>query len=247
MASNTSMPNATPGISQPINLGLSEQFGAMQSLPNSTSLAENVPGLNVPGMDQGQQDALTAFLTNSGNNPDLAAARSQIGALTSGPVGSSPETQAGMKAYQDLAAPQIASDSALRGTASGGQGIEALALGQEQAAVPLIQQEIQNRSAAVGQDMGIASQQQQSLAQALEASGLPREVALQQAEAAFQQQQQQWGTQMGIQQLPLSWAPAANIGNTSHTTMDAMDYVGAAGKGLQGPLAGMMSGGGGGG
>lgn len=221
-----------------------QQLGAQQGLPDISSLASNVPGLNVPGMDPNQQSFLQQLQANASNSSDMAAARAQLGELTSGPVGSSPATQAGMKAYYDLVQPRIESQSALRGTAGGGQGLEALSLGAEQAAVPLIQQEISDRGAAVGQYAALGNQQQQQLAQALEASGLPREVALQQAEAAFSQQQQQFQTQMGVQEQPASWIPATfGQNSTSGQHLGWMDYAGAIGKGIQGPLAGLFGGG----
>lgn len=212
--------------------GAETQFRGFQSgAPDILSLLANSPGMNIPGLDPGQTAAMQNLITAGTSNPDLAAARAQLEALTSGPIGSSPATQAGMQAYEDIQAPQIATDSALRGTAGGGQALEASALGREAAAVPLIQQEIQNREAGVGQSMGIGQQQMQSLAMALEASGLPREVALQQAQAMFDQAQQRFQAELGLQTYPLQWVPGLT-GQTSHTSMNAMDYIGAIGKGL---------------
>lgn len=207
-----------------------EQF--QQSAPSLSQLPGLAPELTVPGLTPDQQAAINATLSYGMASPDLAAARDQLQALTSGPVGSSPATAAGMKAFQDLVAPQIAQQQALAGRATGGAATEALAQGAEQAAVPLIQQEIQNRAGAVGQYGQLAQQQIASLQASLEAAGVPREIAQEQAMAAYEQQQQKYGLETQLQTFPLQLMSQL-IGqggiSKSYGTMDALDWVGAIG------------------
>lgn len=203
----TTQPNIPPWSKALLDQYSAEQLGAMQGLPDISTLATNIPQLNVPGLDPTQLGILSNLEQTAQYSPDLQAARAQIAQLTGGTVGSSPATQAGMKAWEQLVKPQVESASALRGTAGGGEGLEALSQSATAAAVPLIQQEIANRQAAIGQETQIAGKQQAALAQALEASGLPREVAQQQAEALFGRQQQQFATQLGLQTVPQSWIP----------------------------------------
>jgi hypothetical protein len=70
-----------------------------------------------------------------------------------------------------------------------------------------------------------------NLAMALESAGLPREVALEQAQAAYNQQQQQFATQMGLQTLPWQLEPMT-IGSKSYMTPGGWDIIGGIGKGL---------------
>lgn len=232
MATSFQKPFVSPGF-QPILGESGTQFEQFQTgAPSILSLYQNVPGLQVPGLDPTQLSTLNQLVSTGTSNTDLANARAQLEALTSGPIGSSPATQAGMEAFQQLVAPTLTQQSALRGTAGGGQAIEALGQGATEAALPLIQQEIQNREAGVGQSLQMGGLNMQELAMALEAAGLPREVALQQAEALNQQQQQQWQTGLGLQTFPMSlWGPS-QIGTKSYSTPGAWDYVSGVGKGL---------------
>lgn len=232
MATSFQKPFVSPGF-QPILGESGTQFEQFQTgAPSILSLYQNVPGLQVPGLDPTQTGALNELVNTGLNNTDLANARAQIAALSGGPIGSSPVTQEAMQAYRDLSAPLLTQQSALRGTAGGGQAIEALGQGQTEALVPLLEQEVQNKSNAVGQTLQVGNQNMQNLGMALEAAGIPREVALQIAEAQNQQQQQQWQTGLGLQTFPMSlWGPS-QIGTKSYSTPGAWDYVSGVGKGL---------------
>lgn len=227
---------------QVIDRAIQQLGGAQTGMPDILALASQIPGLQVPGLDPTQQSILNQLVTSGTTSPDLAQARAQLAQLTGGPIGSSPATQAGMQAFQQLSAPIIEQQSALRGTAGGGQAIEALGQGATQAAIPLIQQEIANREQAVGQYGQLGGQQMQQLAMALEASGLPREVALEQAQALYNQQQQKFGYETGIQTYPLQLIPST-FGTKTHGTMTAEDWISGIGKGLS--PSGLMGGGGG--
>ncbi|TAK94600.1 hypothetical protein EPO05_06155 [Patescibacteria group bacterium] len=195
-----------------------------------------------------QQQLLQSMIGEGTTAPQLQAAQNQLQQLTQGPIGSSPATQAGMEAFQQLTLPSIMQTAALQGNAAGGAAIEGAQQGASAAALPLIQQEIQNREAAVGQYGGLQQAQMQALAQAFEASGLPREVALEQAQAAYDKAQQAFGIESGVQMLPLQMlGDFLGKSQKSHTTLGAWDYVAGIGKGLQGPAANLFGGGGNGG
>lgn len=214
--------------------GAFTQYGQAQgALPSLTQLDQRVPQLQVPGLTPEQQQQIDAILAQGGGSPDLAAARSQLSELTSGPIGSSPYTQQAMDAWRQQVAPEIMQTAALQGRETGGAALEAMQQGATGAAIPLIQQEVQNREQAVGQYGQLQNEQMQNLAQALEAAGLPREVALQQAQAAFDQQQQQFGYETGLQTLPLQlFGNLIGQSNTSktHETKNWDDWVGAIAK-----------------
>jgi hypothetical protein len=226
----------------PIVLGGASQLEQFQQgAPQLLQLYQNMPQLQVPGIDPTQQNVLNQLVQTGQNNPELQAALAQLAQLTGGPIGSSPATQAGMQAFQQQIAPIIEQQSALRGTAGGGQAIEALGQGATSAALPLIQQEIQNRQAAVGQYGQLGQQQMQQLTTALEAAGLPREVAMQQAAALFERQQQQSKFAAGLQGFPLGMLPQL-IGTTTTGTPSGYDLLSGFIKGIA-PALGSAAGG----
>lgn len=217
-----------------------EQFQA--TAPNLTALYQNYPQLNVPGIDPTQQNVLNQLVQTGQNNPEIQAALAQLQQLTSGPIGSSPATQAGMQAFQQLEAPIIAQQSALRGTSGGGQAIEALGQGTTAAALPLIQTEIANRQAAAQQYTQIAQAQMRQLALALEASGLPREIALEQAQAIMQRQMGQQQMAFGLQSMPLNLLGSISIGQEATSTPSGFDITKGTMSGLASILGDIMKG-----
>ena len=209
------------------------QYGAAtEQFPTLSQIPGAMPTLNIPDLTPEQQQQIQSIIAAGGSSPDLAAARQQLQQLTSGPIGSSPTTQAAMAAYRDYGVPTILQEASLGGRGTSGAALAALTQGEQQALVPLLQQEIQNRQNAVGQYGQLQGEQVQSLAAALEAAGLPREVAQQRAQAEYERKQQQLQFETGIQSLPLQTIPSL-LGHTTdwsqqgHNTMDAWDWVGA--------------------
>jgi hypothetical protein len=100
---------------------------------------------------------LAGDIQNGGLSPQEIQALGQINQLTSGPIGSSPATAAGMRAYTANAEPAIEQAQSLGGGGRGGALQAALTQGQEQAYDPLIQQEISNREASIPQLAGIGN------------------------------------------------------------------------------------------
>lgn len=141
----------------------------------------------------GEQADITS-LQNIANGPMITPEEQQaeglINQLTGGPIGSSPDTLAAMRAYQQNVAPTIASSLAATGGGRGGADVAALTQGETTAYAPLIQQEVANREAAIGQLTGLgntlANRQQTDLSTALTAEGMPRQIAQAQDDAAYQ-------------------------------------------------------------
>ena len=78
--------------------------------------------------------------------------------LTSGPIGSSPATRAGMAAFQQNVLPTLQNELGSMGLGRSGIGAEQIQRASTSAAVPLIQQEIANREQGIGQYGNIANQ-----------------------------------------------------------------------------------------
>lgn len=116
-------------------------------------------------------------------------AYNQLSQLTGGPIGSSPATIAAMNAYNQNIAPTINSSIAATGGGRGGNLTAALTQGQTSAYAPLVQQEVANREAAVGQYAGLGQQQSQDIQSAMNASDLQRQVAQAADTATYQNQQ----------------------------------------------------------
>lgn len=231
-----------PGLQDYFSGAFSGITQAGQDFPSISQLPGAVPLLNVPGLTPEQQNVIN-MLYGTGTAPaDLSAARAQLQQLTGGPIGSSPATQAGMQAFQELTLPSLMQTAALQGNASGGAALEAAQQGATAAAVPLIQQEIANRQAAVGQYGNLQQQQMQSLAAALEASGIPRDVAMQQAQAQFQKAMQGFGIEQQVQMTPLDIITSL-LGRTGfqqqHPTMTGEDWLGVGLGAIGGALGGL--------
>ena len=78
--------------------------------------------------------------------------------LTSGPIGSSPATRAGMAAFQQNVLPTLQNELGSMGLGRSGIAGEQIQRASTSAAVPLIQQEIANREQGIGQYGNIANQ-----------------------------------------------------------------------------------------
>lgn len=137
-------PEGVAPITQPAmyNIGQLENvatYGSPQEAAAQTALNEG----------QGFLGGGAGFLTSTGQN--IGTAENLLGEMTSGPIGSSPATQAGMNAWSQLVEPTIASSLAASSGGRGGALPAAISQGETAAAVPLIQQEIANREAGIGQ------------------------------------------------------------------------------------------------
>lgn len=204
----------------PIMQGTAGQIGAAQgNLPNISQLYGMLPQLGIAPLSGSQTDLINQIVAQAGGGTNVANAQNLLGQLTSGPIGSSPATQAGMQAFQQLVAPQIEQGAVLAGQGNSGALGEQLQLGATAAAVPLIQQEIQNRQQAIGQYGNLEQllgQQQQA---GLNAAGLPQQIQQQQNQSLYDQLMNQLmyaqGVQMGPEQLFGSTLGASQWGRQS--------------------------------
>lgn len=141
-----------------------------------------------------------------------------LNGLTSGPIGSSPATQAAMRAYDQNVAPTIASSLGASGGGRGGEMAAAMSQGQTSAYVPLVQQEIANREAAIPQYAGLGQQQSQDIQTALTNSDLIRQIAQAQDTANFNDFMRRSGLIQQFTQGPLQLLGPSAIGSTSQST-----------------------------
>jgi hypothetical protein len=147
---------------------------------------------SIPGLTADQQGLINSLVQapygNQISAPEMAALF-QVDALTGGPVGSSPATQAGMQAWEQIVRPQVMQEQALQGTTGGGAADEAIANSASAAAVPLIQQEITNRVGTLPTLTGIGQKstdtEAQQLQAGLQAAQQPYDIESAQAQAEF--------------------------------------------------------------
>lgn len=142
--------------------------GALGPISGDISNAQQILaglGGGATAQDIANAEAATANIGGTQSTADIASSRQLLDQLTSGPIGSSPATAAAMRAYKSSAVPQILSGQAMAGPGRGGGLAEALQQGEEQAYVPLVQQEISNRLAAAPQYAGLGAEESE-LAQA---------------------------------------------------------------------------------
>jgi hypothetical protein len=122
-------------------------------------------GAMIPQIAQGNpytQQSMDLLGTGTENPNSSLGLLSQ---LTSGPVGSSPSTQAGMAAFQQNVLPTLQNELGAMGLGRSGIAGEQVQKAATSAAVPLIQQEISNRESGIGQ-YGNLAQQTAALGQA---------------------------------------------------------------------------------
>jgi hypothetical protein len=120
------------------------------------------PGVGIPSTGQ-QSTSTTTTPTSSSPSPAgdsqsayQNSALGQLAQLTGGPIGSSPATQAGMQAFQQNILPTLQNELGAMGLGRSGIAGEQIQRAATSAAVPLIQQEIANRAAAVPQYTNVA-------------------------------------------------------------------------------------------
>ena len=155
-------------------------------------------------------------MAGSGNT-DVSNAEGLLSGLTSGPIGSSPDTLAAMRAYSQNVAPTIASSIGASGGGRGGELTAALTQGQTSAYVPLLNQEISNRENAIGQYGGLNAEKQGNIQAALTAAGMPQQIQQDILNAAFNQQQNKSNLIQSFTQGPLAEFGNSLIGQNSQS------------------------------
>jgi len=178
------------------------------SLPSISSLYSNTPLLGVPNLNPQQLAEIQQFEQYpTGLNQPEAGAQSTLNFLTDpNSLGYTNATNAAMGEFNQQQLPEIQSQAALQGQGNSGAALAAEALGQSNTLTPLLQQQLQLQSQGVSQGTALGAQQynqdQQTMTNALQAAGLPYEVAQQQAQALYNQQEQQNQLAQEIQMGP---------------------------------------------
>lgn len=163
-----------------------------------------------------QETALINELGNfSGGTPDTAAAEQQLSQLTSGPIGSSPDTLAAMRAYNAQAAPVALQAQSLSGSGRGGGITEALTMGNEAAYAPLVQQEVTNRAASIPQYQNLANLLNTFTQTGLTAAEMPQQVQQAGFEAAYQDLLRRYGLEQQATLGPLQTFGGDLFGQTT--------------------------------
>lgn len=216
---STSMPNI-PGFLEPLISQMEGQLGTLgqQSGPGLLSQLNPNPEQIAPLTPE--ENAIIGSLTQEGspNNPLITGAENQISQLTSGPIGSSPATQAAMNAYNTTQVPETEQTLALSGSGRGGGDTEALTSAREAAYTPLVQQEIANRQTAASQFASLAGEQSQLGQTALSAAEMPQEVRQAQYEAAYQDLLRRYGLEQEATIDPFEGILGSLIGQTTTGT-----------------------------
>ncbi len=201
--SSQSAPVVPPLLRKYYNTIARDYLGGMGNLPNITGLYNNTPLLGTAPLTDQQLSDIQGFQNNIG--PNAAQNQSQQGYENFLGQNGKPSaaTQAALKEFNDLQAPEIQSQAALQGLGNSGASLQALATGQEQALVPFMQQDLQNQLTAT-QGLGAlggqeAGQMQEQLQNALQAAGMPQQIAQEILQNQFNQGQQKWNFAQGIQ------------------------------------------------
>jgi hypothetical protein len=150
---------------------------AMQAQP------QEVAGMT-PEEEQWRASAM-GMIGGSGLTQAQREARRGLRQFTAGDIGSSPATLAAMQAFRQQQLPSILQGSAVSGLGQGAIA-EAAANASQQAYVPLVQQEMQNRLSAEGQlaNLGAQGYAQQVGLQGI--AGMPREIMDRRGQAVYQ-------------------------------------------------------------
>jgi len=207
--------------------GLAEQQGlnAAQGAGGLAGLLQPHPQ-QIAGLTGGQlQDINQLQQWGMSGTPQEQQAQSLLSGLTGGEIGSSPATAAAMRAYSQNVAPTIASGLAASGGGRGGEMAAALQQGQTSAYVPLVQQEINNREAGIGQAVDLGQQRAQDVKDAITGQQMIQSNQQQTLDAQFSDYLRRSGLIQNLTQGPMGQFGGAITGQRN---------TGSAG-GTQGP------------
>lgn len=197
-----------------------------QYLPQAFSSFQNLVNAGPEGTAQltpaetGNINSLESIANNGGLTSEEQQSQKMIDQLTGGAIGSSPATAAAMRAYNATAAPVVAQNASMTG-GRGGALEEALTNAQEQAYVPLIQQEIGNRENAIGQEQTLGQDQTTNIQNAMNASDMQRQVEQERYANQYQNQQTLLDLMQKMAFGPASGFGPSMIGNTSSSSGSA--------------------------
>lgn len=199
---STSSPPQSPSWLLPLELtGATSLESALLGgqIPSLTGLYSGVPQQGVPNLTSGQMGDIGGIQGLAGTGGQIPY-QSQI----AGNYGAIASPQAEQQYYKQFAAPEIMQQAALAGQGTSGAADQALAQGAIPYALQAQNTELQANQALQGLGQGQVQNQQNELASALQAQGLPYEVAQQLAQSQYNQAQQQWQYGKELQTFPFS-------------------------------------------
>lgn len=228
--SKTTSPQIPPYLLPILGSSSTDLMSALNggTIPSLAGLFGGVPGLSVPGLT-GQQTTDINALQGLGQSGGVFPFENQAAQWTTqarNQMGQIADPNVAKQAFEQFASPEVMQQSALAGQANSGAVPYALS----QAAIPFELQNQQTELAAAQGQLGAAQQlgglgqtqlsnQMNELTTALQAAGMPRDVAQQLAESQFNQQQQQWGFGKDLRTFPFSlYGPTIGGGSTSVST-----------------------------
>ena len=196
-SSSTSAPTVPAYLYPILQNGVNQYTSAAGQLPGIPSLYQNAPLQGTPQLTAQQNQNINSIQQlgqSGGTYPGEQQAMTNLGQIAN--------PQASQQAFQQFAAPEVMQQAALAGQGQSGAADYSLS----QAAIPYelqaqqTQMQAANSQAQLGQQQ--VTNQGNQLAQALQASGIPYDVAQQMAQNQYNQQQQQWGLAKDIQTFP---------------------------------------------
>ena len=212
-----------PQYAPPYNQSVKQWLAAEGGLPSIGQLYGSIPELNVPNLTPDQLAAISGFEgMPQGPNAQEQAALSSLGQFTPGANGISPLTAATQAQFNQSTLPTLENTAANMGQGNSGALLEAVQNGQVNALVPELtaqnQQQLQAAQATGNIGSTIYNQDVTNLTNSLQAAGLPYEVAQQQAQSYFNQQQQKQQFGQEVQMGPFQQIPSLFGSSTSVTT-----------------------------
>ena len=185
-SSNQSSQGTAPGW---LTSALQSALGGAQGLPGLEQLFQQFPMLNINPNQYGEL-ANIFNVSNKGpgtySNANIKEAGQGLDQFIGQNGKPSAATTAGLKEFNDLQAPGIQNAAAAQGLGNSGASLDAIAQGQEQALVPLLQSDQSNSLAAsqalggLGAEQGqlgtsAFNSQMQGLLSALGVEGMPQQ------------------------------------------------------------------------
>jgi len=179
-------------------------------IPTISQLYGGIPQQGVTGLTDQENQFINAFQQMGANagalNPAQQQAFDTYSRFASGDINASPAVQQAKEVFNTIVAPRVQQSANLAGLGRSGAASEALSRAGAEMVLPIIQQaREQALYAGMAQSQLGAQQYQQqvqNLANALSASGMPREQQQAILDAIFNQAQQKFGFGAGVQLLP---------------------------------------------
>lgn len=216
-----------PQLAQLLRGGVGDWSQALKTIEGSGGLSQllNPNPEQIAQLTSGQEQNIGQLQDIAKNgSPQEQQSQSLIDQLTGGPIGSSPATQAAMRAYDQNVQPTIESSIAATGGGRGGNLTAALTQGETSAYAPLVQQEVANREAGIGQTQALGQQRSGDISTALNASDLERQISQAGLSANFQDFLRRSGLIQQLTMGPVELLGPSAIGQHSNQSTGSQKF-----------------------